>query len=132
MPKSPVEDIVRRVIEETKYREFLRESDEKESKDRIANVEELVNAAHEYGENYYEGSLQGFLEEVALVSDVDELEDDVDAVTLMTLHTAKGLSFPLSLLRAWKRACCHIRNPVTRMKRLKRSEDFAMWVLRGQ
>jgi len=83
------------VIEETKYIEFLRESDEKESKDRIANVEELVNAAHEYGENYYEGSLQGFLEEVALVSDVDELEDDVDAVTLMTLHTAKGLEFPV-------------------------------------
>ena len=95
LPKSPVEDIVRRVIEETKYIEFLRESDEKESKDRIANVEELVNAAHEYGENYYEGSLQGFLEEVALVSDVDELEDDVDAVTLMTLHTAKGLEFPV-------------------------------------
>ena len=95
LPKSPVEDIVKRVIEETKYREFLRESDEKESKDRIANVEELVNAAHEYGENYYEGSLQGFLEEVALVSDVDELEDDVDAVTLMTLHTAKGLEFPV-------------------------------------
>src|SRR3972149_1872901 len=95
LPKSPVEGVVRRVIEETKYREFLRESDEKESKDRIANVEELVNAAHEYGENYYEGSLQGFLEEVALVSDVDELEDDVDAVTLMTLHTAKGLEFPV-------------------------------------
>src|SRR3989338_6732238 len=95
LQKLPVEGVVRRVIEETKYREFLRESDEKESKDRIANVEELVNAAHEYDENYYEGSLQGFLEEVALVSDVDELEDDVDAVTLMTLHTAKGLEFPV-------------------------------------
>ncbi len=95
LPKSPVENTVRRVIEETKYIEFLRESDEKESKDRIANVEELVNAAHEYDENYYEGALQGFLEEVALVSDADELEDDVDAVTLMTLHTAKGLEFPV-------------------------------------
>ena len=74
MPKSPVEDIVKRVIEETKYGEFLRGSDEKESKDRIANVEELVNAAHEYGENYYEGSLGvDFWSEVALVSDVDEL-----------------------------------------------------------
>jgi DNA helicase-2/ATP-dependent DNA helicase PcrA len=95
LPKSPVEDIVRQVIGETKYIEFLRESDEKESKDRIANVEELVNAAHEYDLNYSEGALQGFLEEVALVSDADELEDDVDAVTLMTLHTAKGLEFPV-------------------------------------
>lgn len=95
LPKSPVNNIVRRVIEETKFIEFLRESDEKESKDRIANVEELLNAAHEYDENYYEGSLQGFLEEVVLVSDADELEGDVDAVTLMTLHTAKGLEFPV-------------------------------------
>ncbi|MBI5678416.1 MAG: UvrD-helicase domain-containing protein, partial [Planctomycetes bacterium] len=95
LPKSPVEEIVRQVIGETKYIEFLRESDEKESKDRIANVEELVNAAHEYDLNYSEGVLQGFLEEVALVSDADELEDDVDAVTLMTLHTAKGLEFPV-------------------------------------
>ena len=95
LPKSPVEDIVRQVIEETKYIEYLRESDEKESKDRIANVEELVNAAQEYDLNYSEGTLQGFLEEVALVSDVDELEGDVDAVTLMTLHTAKGLEFPV-------------------------------------
>ncbi len=94
LPKSPVEDIIKRVIEETNFIAFLRESGEMESKDRIANVEELVNAAHEYDTNYSESVLQGFLEEVALVSDIDELEDDVEAVTLMTLHTAKGLEFP--------------------------------------
>lgn len=95
LPKSPVENIIKQVIEETRYIEFLRESGEKESKDRIANVEELVNAAHEYDLSYSEGTLQGFLEEVALVSDVDELQEDIQAVTLMTFHTAKGLEFPV-------------------------------------
>ncbi|MCF6155178.1 MAG: ATP-dependent DNA helicase PcrA [Candidatus Brocadia sp.] len=98
LPRSPAEDIIKRVIERTNYFAFLRESGEKESEDRIANVEELVNAAHEYDITYGEGDLQGFLEEVALVSDVDELEDTAEAVTLMTLHTAKGLEFPVVFL----------------------------------
>lgn len=97
-PRSPVEDIIKRVIEKTNYFAYLREYGEAESKDRIANVEELVNAAHEYDINYSEGTLQGFLEEVALVSDADELEDTAEAVTLMTLHTAKGLEFPVVFL----------------------------------
>ena len=95
LPKTPVEAIIKQVVEETKYIEFLRESGEKESEDRIANVEELINAAHEFDLTYPETDLQGFLEEVALVSDVDELEDSVESVTLMTLHTAKGLEFPV-------------------------------------
>ena len=95
LPKSPVEDIIKKVIEETRYIEFLREAGEKESEDRIANVGELVNAAHEYDMVYSESNLQGFLEEVTLVSDVDELEDGAESVILMTLHTAKGLEFPI-------------------------------------
>lgn len=95
LPKSPVEDIMKRLIEGIKYIEFLQESGEKESEDRVANVRELVNAAHEYDINYDGGTLQGFLEEVALVSDVDDLEDSTKSVTLMTLHTAKGLEFPV-------------------------------------
>ncbi len=95
LPKSPVEYIIRQVINKTNYLAFLRESGDKESKDRIANVEEMVNAAHEYDTNGFEGALQGFLEEVALVSDADDIKDNVEVVTLMTLHTAKGLEFPV-------------------------------------
>ncbi|MCF6148594.1 MAG: UvrD-helicase domain-containing protein [Candidatus Kuenenia sp.] len=94
-PQSSVEEILVRVIEKTGYVDFLRKSDEKESDDRIANIEELVNAAHEYDVNHAESSLQGFLEEVALISDLDTVEDKAEAVTLMTLHTAKGLEFPV-------------------------------------
>ncbi|OQY99418.1 MAG: hypothetical protein B6D35_09570 [Candidatus Brocadia sp. UTAMX2] len=98
IPRSPVEGLIKRVIEKTSYFAYLRESGAAESKDRIANVEELVNAAHEYDMCYSEGTLQGFLEEVALVSDADELEETAEAVTLMTLHTAKGLEFPVVFL----------------------------------
>ncbi|HHT9104386.1 MAG TPA: ATP-dependent helicase [Candidatus Wujingus californicus] len=95
LQKLTVEDVVKHVIKETRYIEFLEGSGEKDSKDRIANIEELVNAAHEYDMNNLDGTLQGFLEDVALVSDVDEFEGDMDSVTLMTLHTAKGLEFPI-------------------------------------
>ncbi len=95
LPKSPVEDVIKEVIEKTGFVAFLRESGEQEAKDRIANVEELANAAFEYDTHYPDGSLQGFLEEVALVSDVDGIDNDADGATLMTLHTAKGLEFPV-------------------------------------
>ncbi|MBF8274981.1 MAG: pcrA [Candidatus Brocadiaceae bacterium] len=97
LPNSPVEEILKQAIDKTNYMTFLKESGEgeRDAKDRIANVEEMVNAAHEYDMNYSEGSAQGFLEEVALVSDVDEMKDVADGVTLMTLHTAKGLEFPV-------------------------------------
>lgn len=90
-----MEKTLKSIIDKTGYIHFLRKSEEKESEDRIANVEELVNAAHEYDANHTDGSLQGFLEEVALISDLDTVEDLAEAVTLMTLHTAKGLEFPV-------------------------------------
>ena len=95
MPETSVEKTLKSIIDKTGYIHFLRKSEEKESEDRIANVEELVNAAHEYDANHTDGSLQGFLEEVALISDLDTVEDLAEAVTLMTLHTAKGLEFPV-------------------------------------
>ena len=97
LPNAPVEEILKQAIDKTGYIAFLKVSGEgeRETKDRIANVEEMVNAAHEYDMNYSEGTAQGFLEEVALVSDVDEMKDVAEGVTLMTLHTAKGLEFPV-------------------------------------
>lgn len=91
LPPSPVADFVREVIVATQYREYLGEEEE----DRVANVEELVNAAAEYDGRNPEGTLMGFLEEVALVSDIDSWDDESKAVTLMTLHSAKGLEFPV-------------------------------------
>lgn len=94
-PSSSVLDQMRRVVEETGYLEELEHSQLPEDQDRVANVEELLAAAGEFDDRYEEGDvLSAFLEHVALVSDVDAWEQ-TDKVTLMTLHAAKGLEFPV-------------------------------------
>jgi DNA helicase-2/ATP-dependent DNA helicase PcrA len=82
------------VIEETGYLEHLARSAEPDDVDREANVEELRSHARTYDETWPDGGLRGFLQDVALVSDVDGLAADAPKVTLMTLHAAKGLEFP--------------------------------------
>jgi DNA helicase-2/ATP-dependent DNA helicase PcrA len=82
--------LIDRVLQDTRYGDYLRDGTE-EGEDRWANVLELRNVAAEY-----EGlTLTEFLADVALVSDVDNLSDEADAPTLLTLHSAKGLEFPV-------------------------------------
>lgn len=87
-------ELLEEVLENTGYINVLRESDEEDADDRIDNVEELVSKVTYYEENAEAPSLIEFLEEVALVSDIDNVEDDRKRVLLMTLHSAKGLEFP--------------------------------------
>lgn len=88
-----LEELVRDVLEITGYRKELEESDEEDAADRIENIEELVSKVVAYEEENDEPTLSEFLEEVALVADIDRV-DDGDRVLLMTLHSAKGLEFP--------------------------------------
>ena len=82
--------LIDRVLEDTRYADYLRDGTE-EGEDRWANVLELRNVAADYESL----TLTDFLADVALVSDVDNLSDEVDAPTLLTLHSAKGLEFPV-------------------------------------
>jgi DNA helicase-2/ATP-dependent DNA helicase PcrA len=82
------------VLERTGYAAFVRDGTE-EGQARWENILELRTVAHNYAGLSVETSLTTFLEEVALVSDVDDLEEKVDAPTLLTLHAAKGLEFPV-------------------------------------
>ncbi len=86
-----------RVLAETDYRRHLRKTDGEEQADvRWENVQELRSVAAEYAEVERDGTLASFLEEIALVSDIDDPSADTpDAVTLITLHAAKGLEFPV-------------------------------------
>jgi DNA helicase-2/ATP-dependent DNA helicase PcrA len=95
MPRHPVESVVEKVIKLSDYRRRLREAGDPRVDERIENLDELMAAAIEYDKAEPEGGLQGFLERVALVSDTDNLEEGPDRVTLMTLHSAKGLEFPV-------------------------------------
>ena len=87
--KGLIED----VLERSGYRAELEADGEVEAQTRLENIEELVNKAVSYENGSDEPSLGEFLEEVALVADVDRMEDSDDRVTLMTLHSAKGLEF---------------------------------------
>lgn len=88
-----LEELVRDVLDLTGYVKELEESDEEDAADRIENIEELVSKVVAYEEENDEPILSEFLEEVALVADIDRV-DDGDRVLLMTLHSAKGLEFP--------------------------------------
>lgn len=88
-----LEELVKDVLDLTGYLKELEESDEEDAADRIENVEELVSKVVAYEEENDEPSLSGFLEEVALVADIDRVDGDGDRVLLMTLHSAKGLEF---------------------------------------
>ena len=89
-----VSDLLQEIIDVTHYVEELQAEDTDEARGRIENIEELQGKVLIYEENEAEPTLSGFLEEVALVADIDSLDDDGDRVLLMTLHSAKGLEFP--------------------------------------
>ena len=90
-----VEELVGRVLTDTGYREVLENSESEDDQERLANIEELLTAAREFDiRNPGSGHLEQFLEESSLVADTDAWESEIDRVTLMTLHAAKGLEFP--------------------------------------
>ena len=97
--KLSVSELIRRVIDVTGYGKMISEIKEaSEREERLSNLDELVTAAVQYEENADAPTLLEFLEEVALVSDIDKYDEEADAVVLMTIHSAKGLEFPVVFL----------------------------------
>lgn len=94
-----VKELVEDVIEDTGYIAYLRETEtDDEVEQRIENINELVSKAKSYDDANEEPTLSGFLEEVALVADIDNLDENTNRVVMMTLHSAKGLEFPVVYL----------------------------------
>jgi DNA helicase-2/ATP-dependent DNA helicase PcrA len=94
-------DVLEAVLDKTRYVAELQASGDPQDEGRVENLEELVSVAREFAEGRPEGTLADFLEQVALVADADEVPDADESggvVTLMTLHTAKGLEFPVVFL----------------------------------
>ncbi|MCR5734978.1 MAG: UvrD-helicase domain-containing protein [Lachnospiraceae bacterium] len=90
-----LEELTDQILEETDYVENMEAADEYDAKARIENIEELINKTISFDEEYEgENRLSAFLQEVALVADIDSVSEDDDKVLLMTLHGAKGLEFP--------------------------------------
>lgn len=87
-------DLLQEVLEKTKYLDFLHEDIETYD-DRVNNIKELSSMFIKYEEESEDANISEFLEDVALISDIDSYNEDEDAVVLMTLHSAKGLEFPV-------------------------------------
>lgn len=91
----PAETVIRQVMEQTGYRVYLKEEGRDKGEDRLANLEELITAAREFDGENVGASIQDFLSSITLASPVDRWDQQTGAVTLMTLHAAKGLEFPV-------------------------------------
>ena len=89
------EEVIRKLLTLTGYRDYLAEDAKGAGEDRLANIDELVSAAREFDREHAGASIIEFLEEISLASAVDRWNDEGGAVTLMTLHAAKGLEFPV-------------------------------------
>ncbi len=92
--KMPLTDLLQEILEKTKYLDYLNE-DPETYEDRVNNIKELSSMFVKYQEESDDPQLSDFLEDVALISDIDSYNEDEDSVVLMTLHSAKGLEFPV-------------------------------------
>lgn len=88
-------EFVEKVIKKTGYLAALELNDDVESKSRIDNLGELISGAKSFEESEEDASLRNYVDSISLVSDIDNYDEDEDSVTLMTIHMAKGLEFPV-------------------------------------
>lgn len=89
-----IRELIEDIMESSGYQKELEAEGEIESQTRLENIQELINKAVSYSEDSEHPTLSEFLEEVALVADIDRMDESENRVTLMTLHSAKGLEFP--------------------------------------
>ena len=96
--KLVISELIKTTLKKTGYTKALEDENTIEAENRIENLEEFLTVAIEFEEEYAENSLSQFLEGITLSSDIDNVEETEDSVTLMTLHSAKGLEFPVVFL----------------------------------
>jgi DNA helicase-2/ATP-dependent DNA helicase PcrA len=92
---ASADEVIRQVISKSGYHRMLKNSDDPEDQDRLANIEELITAAKQFVEEDHSRTIADFLENITLASDVDGWDENQDCVSVMTLHAAKGLEFPV-------------------------------------
>jgi DNA helicase-2/ATP-dependent DNA helicase PcrA len=97
---APPDEVLRQVLQRTGYRRMLLESTDGDDQDRLANIEELITAAQQFAGEDESRTVSDFLENITLASDVDGWDDRQDCVSVMTMHAAKGLEFPVVYLLA--------------------------------
>ena len=98
--ERPAEEVIQQLLTRIDYREHLKAEKGDNGEDRLANLDELITAAREFDQVHAGASVEDFLAEITLASAIDRWDEDSGAVTLMTLHAAKGLEFPVVFIVA--------------------------------
>src|SRR5262245_56274284 len=89
------DEVIRQVLDRSGYRRMFQDSTDTEDQERLANIEELITAARQFAAEDASRTVRDFLENITLASDVDAWDERQDCVSIMTLHAAKGLEFPV-------------------------------------
>ena len=124
----PVAELAEAVLDRTGYQESLESSSDLQDASRVENLKELVSVAREFDGSHPEGTLTEFLEQVSLVADADEIpegEEHGGLVTMMTLHTAKGLEFPVVFLTGMEEEVFPHQRSLTNAKELEEERRLA-------
>jgi DNA helicase-2/ATP-dependent DNA helicase PcrA len=100
LTEAQPDEVIRQVLDRTGYRRMLLDSKDPEDQDRLANIEELITAAKQFAAEDNCRTISDFLENITLASDVDSWDSQQDRVSVMTMHSAKGLEFPVVYLVA--------------------------------
>jgi DNA helicase II / ATP-dependent DNA helicase PcrA len=100
LAEAQPDEVIRQVLQRSGYEQMLKSSGEEEDQERLANIQELVTAAKQFAEEDNSRTISDFLENVTLASDVDGYNEQQDCVSVMTLHAAKGLEFPVVYVAA--------------------------------
>jgi DNA helicase II / ATP-dependent DNA helicase PcrA len=125
---GPVAELVEAVLDNTGYQASLEASEDLQDVTRVENLQEMVSVAREFDGATPDGTLADFLERVALVADADQIPDGVDhggMVTLMTLHTAKGLEFPVVFLTGMEEEVFPHQRALTNPRELEEERRLA-------
>jgi len=125
---GPVAELVEAVLDQTGYQVSLENSPDLQDATRVENLQEMVSVAREFDASVPDGTLAEFLERVALVADADEIPDGEDhggMVTLMTLHTAKGLEFPVVFLTGMEEEVFPHQRALTNQRELEEERRLA-------
>ena len=121
-----ITELVKLTLKKTGYTKALEAENTIEAENRIANLEEFLTVTMEFEEEFAENSLSEFLEGITLSSDLDNLEQQEDAITLMTLHSAKGLEFPAVFLVGMEEGIFPGHQSMMEEKELEEEDAYAM------
>lgn len=119
------DEVMRQVIDRSGYRRMLKESGDEDDQERLANIEELITAAHQFHAEDNSRTIGDFLENITLASDVDGWDEKQDCVSVMTLHAAKGLEFPVVYMMANEQGILPHERSMTERQELEEERRLA-------